>query len=250
MSHTGQAKLRHNLPDLTENAKTMTGAQLARHYGIGHQAISRHLKRAGLTAQRHAPVTNIEDMPDIMEKAKVLHLAALARHYGLTAKKMAYRVKVLGIKPAPKPAQFGTTKSVADDKYADLAERAKEMHARALARHYGVTAPTITKTLRKRGIVAAPPPKYIPRPNAKRTLPYKFIPRATPFTDTRIKTHADLAAEFLQRECAVYHCDEDGRANPKGKFYRRGRAVLTPDEVIARAVAKGWRANAWMECAA
>ena len=250
MSHTGQAALRRHLPDLAKNAKTMTAAQLARYYGVGHQAISRHLQRAGLTAQRHTPAADISETPNILEMAKVLHLAALARHYGMTPKKMAYRVKVLGIRPAPKPAQLGSTKAVVDEKYADLAERAKEMHVSALARHYGVTAPTMTKTLRKRGIVAAKPPKYIPRPNAKRAAPYKLIPHATPFTNRRVKSSADLAAEFLQRECAVYHCDDIGRPDPKGKFYRRGRAVLTPDEVIARAVAKGWRANAWMECAA
>ena len=250
MSHTGQAALRRHLPDLAERAKTMTAAQLARHYGIGHQAISRHLQRAGLTAQRHTPAADISETPNILEMAKVLHLAALARHYGMTPKKMAYRVKVLGIRPAPKPAQKGSTKAVADEKYADLAERAKEMHMSALARHYSVTAATMTKTLRKRGIVPAVAPRYIPRPSAKRAATYKFIPHATPFTDRRVKSSADLAAEFLQRECAVYHCDDIGRPDPKGKFYRRGRAVLTPDEVIARAVAKGWRANAWMECAA
>lgn len=242
MSHSGQATLRHHLPDLAERAKTMTGAQLARHYGIGHQTISRHLKRSGLVARKCAPT--VDELPGIEGLAKTMHIAALARHYGISSKKMAYRLRVLGITAAQKPGSAGTFKQQAVEKYADLVDRAKEMHLSALARHYGVTPPTMSKALRNRGLVASAPPKYIPRPNIKRAN-HKLIPHATPFVDRRVKSTADMAMERLQRECPVFHCTADGKADAKGKFYRRGSRVMTGDEVIAMAERKGWRADAW-----
>jgi hypothetical protein len=53
----------------------------------------------------------------------------------------------------------------------------------------------------------------------------------------------------LRRICAVYRCTETGRADPKGKFWRFGNAVLTPDELIARAERKGWDPEEWRRVA-
>ncbi len=46
----------------------------------------------------------------------------------------------------------------------------------------------------------------------------------------------DEAAGVIQRErFAVYRCEDNGKANPNGKFWRVGNVVLTPDELLERA---------------
>lgn len=140
-------------------------------------------------------------------------------------------------------------------KYHDLADRAQEMHAAALARHYGVTDSTMWKALKCRGIKAIPAPKAIQVHNAEigrraRAIKFRNQHKAVALTDHRAKTQADLAADHLRRLSSVWRCNENGSPNPKGKFWRRGWAILTDAELIARAVAKGFDPSAWMRVAA
>lgn len=48
------------------------------------------------------------------------------------------------------------------------------------------------------------------------------------------------AIDYLKRWVSVSRCDEHGRIDPKGKFYRYGTAVLTAVEVVARARTRGF----------
>lgn len=45
----------------------------------------------------------------------------------------------------------------------------------------------------------------------------------------------EQAADILRKRAAVFRCDENGRANPKGRFWRVGNVVCDADELLARA---------------
>lgn len=54
--------------------------------------------------------------------------------------------------------------------------------------------------------------------------------------DNRARSIFDDAADVLRVErWIVYRCDEKGRANPKGMYWRLGQVILTPDELLMRA---------------
>lgn len=71
----------------------------------------------------------------------------------------------------------------------------------------------------------------------------------TSFHGQRAKGVADMAAQHLRRDAPVFRCDVNGAANPKGKCWRYGNAVLTEAELIAKAERKGWSADSWRELA-
>lgn len=56
--------------------------------------------------------------------------------------------------------------------------------------------------------------------------------------------------ECLRHYAPVYRCDEAGKQDCHGRFWRVGSAVLTDDEIVARAQRKGWDADAWRRVAA
>lgn len=76
-----------------------------------------------------------------------------------------------------------------------------------------------------------------------------FAPDRAPQIRGRVTGIADMAQQHLQRFAPCFRCDESGTANPKGKFFRFGNAVLSEDEMMERAERKGWRKDAWRELA-
>lgn len=73
-----------------------------------------------------------------------------------------------------------------------------------------------------------------------------FAPDRAPQIRGRVTGIADMAQQHLQRFAPCFRCDEDGAANPKGKFFRFG-VVLSEDEMMERAERKGWNPHAWKE---
>jgi len=65
--------------------------------------------------------------------------------------------------------------------------------------------------------------------------------------DKRDDSAAGRAAQYLQRWGEVIRCDDEGRPDPRGSFWRVYGRVRTDTEVIERAEAKGWRPDAWRE---
>lgn len=75
-------------------------------------------------------------------------------------------------------------------------------------------------------------------------------PRRTRQETKAALSYAGEAAEYLKKYGPVTRCNEAGRFDPKGSMWRRGSTVLTDDEVIERAVAKGFDREAWRKLAA
>lgn len=58
------------------------------------------------------------------------------------------------------------------------------------------------------------------------------------------------AADYLRHIAPVYRCDERGRFLATGKFWRTGNVLMTTDELIDRAMRKGFNPDAWKALAA
>jgi hypothetical protein len=142
---------------------------------------------------------------------------------------------------------------------ADFATRAPTMYLRHLANHYGAGTDTVKRWCEEAGVSTKPFDSSTlansrwaayrarkalePKPASPRK-PYRFnyagpAPKPLPGRDWSIHGQA---AEHLRRLAPVYRCWETGTANPKGDFFRFGNVILTPDELLQRAKAKGWEA--------
>lgn len=75
-----------------------------------------------------------------------------------------------------------------------------------------------------------------------------------PNVSGRVQSFADMAAAFIRAHdrTAIYRCDSDGQANPKGGHwkYGHGSLVLTEAELFAKAERKGWQRDEWKKLAA
>jgi hypothetical protein len=69
------------------------------------------------------------------------------------------------------------------------------------------------------------------KPQAIRQMgvPHKAIIRDKP------RSIWDDAADVLRHYGPVYRCDEKGTADQKGRYWRAGMVILTPDDLLARA---------------
>jgi hypothetical protein len=91
--------------------------------------------------------------------------------------------------------------------------------------------------------------RKFPNPRRKRakarvsTLGLMGRPRAQIFLAPRDGTIEGRAAEVLRAYAPTYRCNEIGRqdcADERKCWWRYGNVVLTPDEMMQRAAAKGW----------
>ena len=191
---------------------------------------------------------------EIIEPIAADHtVSEMGRILGMSASVIARACEKFGITP----------KRLKTNDYSNLPELAETMYMAELARHYGVSYGAMCKTCHRLGVHPIKQTEEQKREVAIRACaaaraaqPTRLSPRLrTQFhtagvTDHRAKTTADLAQEFLQKECAVFHCTEDGKPDQKGKFYKRGSRILTPDELIAMATRKGWKPESWKALAA
>lgn len=122
----------------------------------------------------------------------------------------------------------------------DFAQMAAMMHSAKLEEHYRAKHSIIARWLRESGIKAA---QYRPPVSAERATPAKRpsggkrASLSLVVTTAAVRTwgEADDAANKLRKFGPVSRCDENGRFDHSGKFWRVGRVVLTDAEVIERA---------------
>lgn len=79
----------------------------------------------------------------------------------------------------------------------------------------------------RKGII---PPNRKPQAFKQLGTPHKAIIRDKP------RSIWDDAADVLRAErWAVFRCDENGKADQKGRYWRAGMVILTPDDLLSRA---------------
>ena len=113
----------------------------------------------------------------------------------------------------------------------DFKQTAPLMNKNQLARHYKVKwSGTIDRWLKEAGVEAR---VYIPP--AKR-LSMMGQPRKNDMVPERIKDYDEIAADILRRErFLVNRCNEDGRFNLTGKFWRVGMNIYSKEALIEKA---------------
>lgn len=194
---------------------------------------------------------------------------------GITDAVAKYQLGPWLAKPGIKP---GTRMRAAPDDFADLAARLTHYQLRG---HYRVAASTITRWAREVGMgkpaggMAVPMPENFPhlaptmtQPQARamygrgetvllrwcREAGVKFkrrtvgVPRSSQSPvdrNQRDMTRAGQAADFLRRFGPVFRSDAEGNPKPSGTHWRRGRFVLTDDDVLERAEHLGFAPEAW-----
>lgn len=109
----------------------------------------------------------------------------------------------------------------------DFAQVAPTMTFTALRRHYQTGEAVVRRWIKQSGVSAK---RHVPRWNGGYKLPHGH------FVEMRNYSAFDEAADILRRErFPVNRCDERGRYEQAGDFWRVGWSVLTPDELLERA---------------
>lgn len=112
----------------------------------------------------------------------------------------------------------------------DFAANVRVMHASALARHYSTGFDVIARWCGELGVQPQPAPKSTyARPTLAR------MGKVHPAIGRTVHTPYDDAAYVLRKFFAVNRCNDRGGYDPKGKFWRVGVNICTPDELLSRA---------------
>jgi len=172
---------------------------------------------------------------DLAEMAKTRNKTMLRQHYGIGENRLETWLKLTGVEPA---RNLCIRRRHLPDDFAELAET---MTAAKLAKHYKVDWTTVRRWKQETGIETAAPV----RTQQNNRLPsnafaFKGSAAIPIVRDTRLFTLYDQAADTLRRErWAVHRCDDRGRYDEKGKLWRVGNVICTPDELLARAARYG-----------
>lgn len=112
----------------------------------------------------------------------------------------------------------------------DFAEVAPTMCKHQLKHHYGVKwSGTIDRWLKEAGVQAR---TFVPK--AKRLSMMGRVHVMPEFV--KPKDEYEIAADTLRKErFPVNRCNDNGLYNPTGKFWRVGRNVLTPEQLLEKA---------------
>ena len=203
------------------------------HYRTGETVVHRWIEETGARHKRTKGFVGRPVPDDFAEKAKVCPRVKLEQIYGVGHNVIRRWCKIAGVAP------LSCVRPVPDD----FAERAATSLKQQMRVHYNVGHDTIQRWLDEAGIEAlqynrprrekGPRVGSSPRPEPLRS-------QLKPYTPTqareRHRDRFDMAADDLRRNrWVVYRCDDRGRADLKGKFWRAGNTILTPDELLARA---------------
>lgn len=170
----------------------------------------------------------MNDVPEgFAEKAATHTNSELQEMFSVGRKSVLRLRRIVGV-PSP-PVDRSHPRKMPEG----FAGRAKTMTRSQLCAYYSCSYKTLARLIREADVE---PMSY------NRARPRKMMPIDTVKPSL---SYAGEAAEYLKRWGAVTRCNEAGRFDPKGSMWRRGSAILTDDEVIERAVAKGWDRNDW-----
>lgn len=212
--------------DFKERAPTMSLDQIRREWRIGYKRARQWLAMAGHPREAQ----HRRGMPEgFAAVAESWTSARLQRHFQITEYLVLQFRKQLGISVRHR----GTAIEIPEG----FAAAALSVPAPLLAERYGISTSLARKWRFRLGI----------RPNFKRQY------RRDGSTKVRApaaRSTIDMAARHLGRICPTYRCRENGQADPTGDFWRYGRVVLTPDEMIERAKRHGYEPDAWRKLAA
>lgn len=209
--------------DFAALAPRMTVRAMCKRWGASDDTIRRWMRRAGIplrTRERQEPPC------DFVALARDRTSADLADHYGVSRSAIQEWARRSGVKFArPVVVRKGKNLRPVPDGFLNLAP---QMTRNALRRHFSSSIKTVDRWLREAGLQAKPD-------HGLRLVPATDVPAPA-------RTIHDHAADILRAFGPVYRCDERGRADHKGGFWRVGQVVVDGDELLARAERKKGKA--------
>lgn len=200
---------------------------IAQHYNVGFKALYRWLSESGisLTDGRKSPFLKAPPA-DFMQIAPTMSREKLCAHYDCGDKVLRRWIAETGV-------AFTSGARPRLHLPPGFALAAPSMTHGELMAHYGVSKGIITRWCEETG---TKPFRHRAEPKQKRVI--SMAPsrgQGVQFTITKTYGEHDLAADVLRRHFAVHRCDERGRYEERGKFWRVGTVVCTPDELLERA---------------
>jgi hypothetical protein len=217
-------------------AKLETANKLAQHYRCGHVAVIRWLDEKGLRANK---VYTRGAMPpdDFADIAPKHSKAALCRFYGQGFDVINRWLSETGATHGGRPKGYTTAKRrpVPDD-WATMCPRLSKT---ALRRYYTAAGETIDRWIAESGIQPLPTSDAHRQAGAKAQGGTSRMGRAHfVHVSDRVRSMYDDAANVLRKYGPVSRCDENGKYQQAGDYWRVGWNVITGDELLERANAK------------
>lgn len=171
------------------------------------------------------PQHNKREMPDdFMEFAPGKSLKEITQHYHCAVRTAVRWRREANIVPTNINMPPPRNRPVPDD----FAEMCRRLTTYALANHYRTGGDTVKRWLAKTGLK----PVY----NDPSALGRMGTPLYGNMSYTKTRSMFDEAADVLRKErWVVYRCDAKGNYEQAGKWYRVGRIICTPDEMLQRA---------------
>lgn len=165
---------------------------------------------------------------DFAEQAKIKCRYQLVKHYRTSDKAVGRWIDESGIQPLKvimRPVPVDWEQLCATHTAADLT-RLLQADIKVIKRWISETEIEPVPYERK-GVI---PVNRKPQAFKQLGTPHKAIIRDKP------RSIWDDAADVLRAErWAVFRCDEKGKADQKGRYWRAGMVILTPDDLLARA---------------
>jgi hypothetical protein len=179
--------------------------------------------------------------PDFAHHALSISSEALAKRYGCSVETVARFRREVGVEaPRPLGNLKPRTKRPMPEGFAVFAPQMSVAEIRAKT---GASSGSVRRWLDEAGVSTRAPARHGVLSGRS---PMGFLSRAAD-RGHRDHTRDGEAADYLRRFGPVYRCRANGRADPKGSHWCRGSTVLTAQDVIQRAVAKGFNPNAWQD---
>ncbi len=199
----------------------------AMHYQVDRATSRRWRDRREVFVKTCKPTTD-----DFRRTALTMTRAELARHY--KADSSVIRRWIMQTDAVVKVAPFGySSRNIARAIPDGFAAAVPLCTQAQLMVKYGATHGVVKRWIRECGGTPRVQARPGRAPGQHWTKPEVRLQR--PETDSRPHTIHSQAVRVLGKYGPAYSCDEKGKANPGGKFWRIGRVVVDGDELLRRA---------------
>ena len=203
-------------------------AAIREYYKCGKHALERWLAEGGYSRAenlyRQRPVPE-----DYIQMAAKMHRNQIMLHYDADERMVGRWARKTGVKPVPFNRPGADAK--ADVIPADFADNCAKMTQSGLRQHYHTDK--VKEWIKRTGIKPLTAGEYVKMQNAKRKERERI--RVSNKVKVRIDVVHEVAAKTLARYAPTYRCNERGKVDVVGAFFRHGMTVLTPDELLAKA---------------
>lgn len=219
------ATFRRAMPEGFEaDAFAMSSGALRKKYRCSAQLVMRWRNQVG------DPRPDLSEPPaDLRELAQTMCARQLRLHYGVGHARVTTWLKKLGITAFDarhsRPWQVRPCPE-------DFARVAPTMTKKALREHYRTHDAAINRWLAECNVQSLKP-----EPGRGGVFQvFRFARGSEPHVKAlRNYDKYDEAADFMRHYGPCYRCDENGKLNERGKFWRFGNVVLNREELLERA---------------